>query len=111
MNHKWTIGDYLYYGFFLFCIFLFVIGFIIEKSALALGIGTSGVFGFLVFAYLHKFFEREYLAYIITLALMIFTFVAFVLKNIIMIGASLIGTLVLCFVIWILGRIRYGKRF
>lgn len=111
MNHKFTISDYLYYAFFIFCIFLFVLGFILETSFVVLGISVSGMVGFLVFAYLHKFFERKFLAYIITLALMVFTVIAFSLKNIILMAVSILGAMILCAIIWILGRIRDGKRF
>lgn len=111
MKDKWSVGDYLYYGFFLFCILLIAIAFIIEDSAstIALGMVVSGVFGFIIFAYTHKFFERKYLSYIITFASMIFTGIAFSLENYTLMRISLIGTLVLCAIIWILCRIRYGK--
>ena len=109
MSGERNLKDYLYGFFLLFCALLVVIGYNMESSDIANGIIGGGAIGAMVFVYLHRLLEREYIAYIITLAIMIFAVIAISLDNHTLMAIALIGSLLLCAIVWIFCKIKYGE--
>ena len=105
--NDWRLRDFL---FLLFCVLLFIVGINIEASDFKYGLTLGGLSSILIFAYAHNYFEKLYKAYILTIAYMIVAiWGCSSYGNIILGFCAFPGCLVICAILWILYRIRYGK--